>query len=129
VPAERRAELPPLDTGNEAHRLWFAERMRQLAGSHPAHAVEGEALERFYLAQLLRDEVMAASVLEALERYDKVVVCAGLGHIERGLGIPARLGALERLVIIPVASAGEARRRARDQPFPEREADRVWLMR
>lgn len=126
VPLERRAELPPLTTASEAHRRWFAERMAEASKGHPEHAIEGEALERFYLAQLVWDETMAEAARRAALRY-KLIVLAGTGHIERGLGIPARLGRLERLVIIPVKDAADAAARARDADFPEREADLLWV--
>lgn len=127
VPPERRGELPPLTTGNAAHRRWFAERMAEAAAGHPEHAVTGEALERFYLAQVVWDEAMAEAARHVALRY-KVVVLAGTGHVERGLGIPARMGALRRLVILPVEDAADAAARARDADFPEREADLFWVM-
>lgn len=126
VPPERAAELPPLNTGNDAHRAWFRERMEAASEGHPGHAVSGDAFDRMYLAQLVWDETMARSVVHAAETR-KVVVFAGLGHVEHGLGIPARLGDLTRLVIVPVLSASDARSRVRDADMPEREADLFWL--
>jgi uncharacterized iron-regulated protein len=127
VPPERRAELPPLTSGSEAHRAWFAARMEAAEKQHPGHAVTGEALERYYLAQLVWDETMAAALREAAAS-QVVVAFAGLGHVERGLGIPARLGDLPCLVIVPVPSLAEAERRAREADFPEREADLFWVL-
>lgn len=124
VPPERRAELPPLDSGNDAHRAWFAERMRD-AGH--GHAVEGAALERFYLAQLVWDETMAANVRAAAASYEHVVVAAGAGHVERGLGIAARLGPLRSLIVMPVADRADLAAHVSDAPFPDREADLLWL--
>lgn len=127
VPPERQAELPPLDSGNDAHRAWFRERMQAAAHGHAAHALSDDAFEHYYLAQLLWDETMARAILEALAHHAHIVVCAGLGHVERGLGIPARLGATRHLIVIPVASASEAARRAFDGELPEREADLFWV--
>jgi len=126
VPEDLKGELPPLDSGTEAHRRWFAELM-QGAGAHGGHghALGPEALERYYLAQLVWDESMALRVRE-LARGGKVVVLAGLGHTERGLGIAARLGDRPWLVVRPVADATEARARARDAAYPERDADLLW---
>ncbi len=129
VPPERASELPPLDSGNDAHREWFQARMQAAAKEHPGHVVSGAAFDRMYLAQLVWDETMAASVVAAASSR-KVVVFAGMGHLEYGLGIPARLGAaLTRLIIVPVESADDARQRVRDAELPEREADLFWIVR
>ncbi len=103
VPPERQAELPPLDSGNDAHREWFRARMEAAAHGHPGHALSGDAFDRFYLAQLVWDETMARNVVVAA-RTHKLVVFAGTGHVEYGLGIPARIGPLPQLVIRPIAS-------------------------
>jgi len=134
VPPERAAELPPLDSGNEAQREWFRARMEAAAEGHPGHALSGEALDRMYLAQLVWDETMARSVIAAIvspaaaTETRQVVVFAGMGHVEYGLGIPARLGGLTHLVIVPVVSLEDARSRVRDAAMPEREADLFWLV-
>lgn len=129
VPPERAAELPSLDSGNEAHREWFRARMQVAAEAHPGHAMSGEAFDRMYVAQLVWDETMAASVVAAAASR-KVVVFAGLGHIEHGLGIPARLGpSVSRLIVVPVASIAQARQRVVDGELPEREADLFWVVR
>ncbi|MCC6623842.1 MAG: ChaN family lipoprotein [Deltaproteobacteria bacterium] len=128
VPEDLRDEAPPLDSGSDAHRAWFADKMGVGApGGHGGHghAMSAETLERYYLAQLVWDETMARNTRE-LARAGKVVVLAGLGHTERGLGIAARLGDLKALVVRPVADEAEARERARDAGFPEREADLLW---
>lgn len=130
VPPERTAELPPLDSGNADHRDWFRARMQAASEGHPGHSVSGAAFERMYLAQLVWDETMARSISEALIDVRRIVVFAGLGHVEQGLGIPARLGAgVARLIIVPVASADDARSRARDAELPMREADLFWVAR
>ncbi len=118
VPPERRAELPPLDSGNDAHRAWFRARMEVAAHGHPGHALSGDAFERFYLAQLVWDETMARNAVVAA-RAHKVVVFAGSGHVEFGLGIPARIGALSHVVILPIAAATDARTTG--------EADLYWV--
>lgn len=129
VPPERKAELPPLDSGNPRHKTWFVERMA--AAGHP-HALGPDALDRMYLAQLVWDETMAKNTRALAEHVErgtrpKVIVLAGAGHVERALGIPARLGPLRRLVILPVEHMSDALDRARDADFPDREADLFWL--
>jgi uncharacterized iron-regulated protein len=124
VPDDRKAELPPLDSGNDAHRKWFFGLMREMAHHHGGHAASDETLGRMYLAQLVWDETMAARVSELTRHFDLVIVLAGQGHIGRGFGIPERLEeGLPKLVILPSGEADDAVQRAKDEPFPEREAD------
>ncbi|MFO0748689.1 MAG: ChaN family lipoprotein [Myxococcota bacterium] len=129
LPEALRAEVPPLDSGSDAHRAWFRARMAAAAhGSPHGHGhgpLDDAGLERFYRAQLVWDETMAGHVV-ALAGSGKVVVFAGIGHTERALGIPARLGSLRYLVVRPVADEDEARVRVKDADFPEREADILW---
>ena len=129
VPDERKAELPPLDSANDAHREWFFGVMREMAQHHGGHgASSDEALGRMYLAQLVWDETMAAHVSELATRFDLVIVFAGTGHIGRGFGIPERIeSGLTKLIILPSATAVEAADRVRDEPFPGREADLFWV--
>lgn len=127
---ELRAEVPALDTGTDAHRAWFRAAMAAAGGHGHGHghggALDDATLERFYLAQLVWDETMARHVRELASGGRKVVVFAGVGHVERALGIAARLGDLRYVIVRPVADAADARARAKDAPFPDRVADLLW---
>lgn len=126
VQGRLREQLPPLDSGNEAHKAWFKAQMAAMGDAHPG-ADEGEAFENLYLAQVLWDETMAKATIELAERTPSVIVFAGLGHTQNGLGIPARLGSLRWLVVRPVTRLEEVREYIRDAPFPERDADLLWM--
>lgn len=107
VPAERRGELPPLDSATDAHRQWFYARMRSLMEAHGAHAhgpLDPARLERMYLAQLVWDETMARAV-DGLARDHVVVVLAGEGHVVP-FAIPSRLAAKPAVIIV---TCGEGR--------------------
>jgi uncharacterized iron-regulated protein len=53
-----------------------------------------EGLERFMLAQSLRDTIMAESAVALSHRHgEKVVIIAGGGHVAHGWGIPRRVRA------------------------------------
>lgn len=135
VPPERAAELPPLDSANAAHRAWFFGVMAQLdAAGHGhghghghahghghGHGPRGpdDLLERLYLAQLVWDESMARRVVALSAEFARVIVFAGSGHVGFGFGIPERLGALERLVVLPAESLAEARSRALEAPLSD----------
>lgn len=121
VPPERAVELPPLDSANAAHRAWFFGVMEQLgaAGHGHGHGQDKDVLERMYLAQLVWDESMARRVVALSAELARVVVFAGSGHIGFGFGIPERLGALEKLVVLPAESLADARSRALDAPLSD----------
>jgi uncharacterized iron-regulated protein len=134
--ATQKALLPPLDSGDDAHRAWFAEQMRAMHGHHGAHhgaaapdGAEAQArMARLYRAQLVWDETMARNIVSLLnEGFEQVVACAGMGHTTRGLGIAARLGSHAWLVVHPVMSLDDAMVRVADRPYPEREADLFWV--
>jgi uncharacterized iron-regulated protein len=82
---EDRAQVPELDLNNKEHRKNIEEAFSQ----HP----HGGNFERFYLIQTLWDETMADSVARFAKQYTgaQVVVLAGGGHVEQGLGIPSRV--------------------------------------
>lgn len=132
VPPERAPELPPLDTGNAAHRAWFYGVMEQLHAAGHGHGHGGghgqaggqaqgpdELLERLYLAQLVWDESMARRVVGLSTEVARVIVFAGSGHVGFGFGIPERLGALDKLVVLPAESLADARSRALDAPLSD----------
>ena len=74
----------------------------------PVERCKGEPahwLYRYYKAQLLRDESMAMQVQRSMRSDRIVVVLAGTGHIEYGLGIPGRVHSSDprpRRIIVPV---------------------------
>lgn len=55
--------------------------------------VDESLLERIFQAQVVRDEMMAAQIVHAFQEEPdhKVVVLCGAGHVNYGLGIPARV--------------------------------------
>lgn len=81
--------LPRMDLKAEAHR---ARVTRQLQQVHPLPA---EALERYYQAFTLWDEAMAEGVVDAVLRDGRpgvrVLVVAGIAHVQTGTGIPDRV--------------------------------------
>ncbi len=81
------AELPMMDLSDEEHRKAIAE-----VFSHHGPSMSGDAFERFYSAQVLWDESMAQRAADALSRgAPRIVVLAGVGHVQGGRGIPQRL--------------------------------------
>jgi uncharacterized iron-regulated protein len=108
---EERELLPPLTSGNAPHRAFFDALMVKVAHGHAIHEeVEGTVMDRFYLAQIMRDELMAVAVVEALqsEKAEILVVLAGRGHVDHGLGIPERArAALDApyCIVLPAESA------------------------
>jgi uncharacterized iron-regulated protein len=109
-----RSQLPPMTSGNEAHRRFFEALMKRVAHGHFHEGPGNEkVMERFYQAQLVRDEFMAARIVEAFKvRTDGVlVVLAGRGHVDHGLGIPLRVEAattLPFLSVVPATTADDA---------------------
>ncbi len=123
--AEERADLVELDLSSERYRNW----MREVFEAHGA-AMEPEAFERFFAAQVTWDETMADTAVRWGERHPgtTVVVLAGRGHVERGFGIPQRVRRRtnERVVtIVPVSGDIAPFEGLRDQEF----ADYVWVTR
>ena len=89
---EERALLPKeMDLSDEGYR----ERLRQAYEMHQAE-LPGDSgpkdLESFVEAQILRDESMARAVADYLAHHPdcRMVVLAGIGHLEFGSGIPKR---------------------------------------
>ena len=89
--AERRL-IPPaaeIRTDNLAYRQQIQEIYEQ---SHQGQG-SSDRFERFFLAQVLWDETMAAEIAQFLQAHPghQVVVLAGQGHIAYGYGIPSRV--------------------------------------
>ena len=99
---EQASALPELDLANEQHRALFDAEF-----DDGDHAV-GDAVDRYYQAQVLWDETMGSRVAETLGRDGgpaKMIVFAGRVHVKRGLGIPdraAKRGAAPYAVVLPV---------------------------
>lgn len=84
--------IPPLteiQTDNPAYRQRLLEIYQQ---SHQ-HAGAADNFERFFQAQVVWDETMAAAIAEFLNQNPdyQVVVLAGQGHVIYGDGIPSRV--------------------------------------
>lgn len=136
---EDRDRLPPLDSGNPLHRAFFEALMGRAAahhGGHPGGPHHAGSMDRYYLAQLVRDETMARSLATHLQGAGGdgliAVVLAGRGHIDHGLGIPARAQALTGLdfaIVLPVTPeslpAHDGMRDLLD--YPARASDFLWL--
>lgn len=89
LPLEELLGLPRMDLTVEPHR---ARVTRQLQQVHPLPA---EALERYYQAFTLWDEAMADAVVDAVLRDGRpgvrVLVVAGIAHVQTGTGVPDRV--------------------------------------
>ncbi len=96
-----RSGLPELVLDDAAHRAMVAEALAGHGAMDPAR------MERFYVAQVVWDETMAARIAETMaapEAPRRIVVFAGRMHVERGLGIPrraARRGVTSFRVLLP----------------------------
>jgi uncharacterized iron-regulated protein len=122
APDERRL-VPELRPGPAAHR----ELVREAFAAHPHGRFADAKFERFYQAQLVWDETMAAEVTAALAAPGaprRLVVIAGEGHVRR-FAVPARVerrGVAPSLTILPVA--GDELEAAR----ADRAADLYWVL-
>jgi uncharacterized iron-regulated protein len=86
---EELLRLPRMELGEAAHR----ERVTRLL--QEAHPLPAPALDRYYEAFTLWDEAMAQGVVDAALRDGRagvrVLVVAGIAHVEQGTGIPDRV--------------------------------------
>ena len=66
-------------------------------------------MDRYYAAQLLRDEFMAANVASAAQGNPEgvVVILAGRGHVDYGLGVPQRAQSALGVPYVVVLSSSE----------------------
>jgi uncharacterized iron-regulated protein len=116
-----QAALTPLDTGNEDHRRYFRALMTRVQHHSAHHGSHGQILKnpcpnesndkiaRYYQAQLLRDEAMSRRAAEVLSNPNHstriLLVFAGIGHVDYGLGIPKRVQTLTNLpfsIVLPI---------------------------
>lgn len=90
---QQRKIIPPtseIQTDNAAYRQMLAKVFEQHQHSDRGNS---SGFDRFFLAQVLWDETMAAEVAKFVKANPKhqVVVIAGQGHIVYGYGIPSRV--------------------------------------
>ena len=90
---QQRKIIPPISeirTDNAAYRQMLAKTFEQ--HQHASHG-NSSGFDRFFLAQVLWDETMAAEVAKFVKANPKhqVIVIAGQGHIIYGYGIPSRV--------------------------------------
>ncbi|MFC1685360.1 ChaN family lipoprotein, partial [Pseudomonadota bacterium] len=101
---EEKAQVPTeIDDSDATYR----KRMKEIFGHHP-HSEEQD-FERFLQVQLLWDEGMAKRAADFLvDNPDKrMVVLAGIGHLENGYGIPDRVKRripVEGAIVLPWGS-------------------------
>jgi len=74
-----------------------------MSSAYPVHGRSGEAFRNICQAQMLRNRVMARRIGDylALHPGSTMVVLAGGGHTRENGGIPAELGNLAHLVVLP----------------------------
>lgn len=109
LPLEELLALPRMDLQAEAHRARVTQQLQQ------AHPLPAEALERYYQAFTLWDEAMAESVVDAVLRDGRpgvrVLVVAGIAHVQTGTGVPDRVARrfpAPRLIVACGAGVGPA---------------------
>lgn len=87
---EERASLPAeMDLTNAAHRAW----VKQIFEGH-GMAMDDETFQKFYEAQVIWDETMAETAVEAMAAQPaeaRMLIVAGAGHVINGWGIPSRI--------------------------------------
>jgi uncharacterized iron-regulated protein len=150
LPPKWRPLLPALNTKNRAHREFFEAMMSAVAHAHRGHkhghghghhrhkkpSAKGETMmDKYYTAQVLRDEYMAKNLVRHLARPENkeriAVVFAGIGHTDFALGIPLRaarlLSAPFRIVLpVPNGKIDANTNLLRNKPYPLRRADYLW---
>ncbi len=84
-----RQQIPSeIDRSDKTYR----ERLKTIFEQHYAHTDNAD-FDNFYEVQLLWDEGMAKTAADYLRKHPtkKMIILAGMGHIEFGAGIPKRL--------------------------------------
>ncbi len=151
VNSKIKPKLPPLDTANDAHRAFFKAMMERVKhghrgrkhkhehrGHHKGHKHKHShpllpKMERYYLAQLVRDETMARNLSQRLKGAPArtAVVLAGLGHIDPGYGVPSRARKLldaDFVIVLPVQhdKIGDHGLLLGKTRYPKKRADLLW---
>lgn len=118
------AQLPPvIDRSNQQ----YIEQLREVFDHHPK--AEERNFEHFVDVQLTWDETMAQQVADYLQRHpqQRMIVFAGIGHVQYGWGIPdrvARQSGLRPVIVLPTDDGKEPEGRAdylvmtREQKLP-----------
>ena len=90
--AEEQARLDGIDFHVEAHRDYWYDRLSKM---HGARTPSEEQKERSYQVMTAWDHVMGttAAGFRRERGLRRLVVLAGSGHVDRGIGIAARSGA------------------------------------
>jgi uncharacterized iron-regulated protein len=90
--ARDRQYIPPVDEIDLSDADYRAMMLEIYKNFHSGHGA-GTSFERFFLAQVLWDETMAAGVVNFLQENPshQVIVLAGQGHIAYDYGIPNRV--------------------------------------
>ncbi|MEM9864395.1 MAG: ChaN family lipoprotein [Myxococcota bacterium] len=124
--AETRAALPELRLDNEAHRTMIERAITGGGeGDNPHGTIDEVTLDRIYTAQVIWDETMAATIDEALaEGPSRVVVLAGIMHVQSGLGIPARTQERSRRIVLPIDQSDVEAATEANPPL----ADYLWVV-
>ncbi|CAM9842711.1 unnamed protein product [Chrysoparadoxa australica] len=95
LPPELKRLIPEVDTTQEAHRARFTGIMEAMAASHgKGGTISEERMQRMYECQCLWDDFMsdsAAKYLSKLRSPGRLLVLAGINHVEGRDGIPDRL--------------------------------------
>ncbi len=123
--SQERADLPELELDDAAHRALFDQSFDVDAHGRP------EDSHRFYMAQVVWDETMAASIARAFDvpgARSRMVVFAGRVHIAGGLGIPKRAArrGIEPFVTVMPVDKRELDEEL-DRPVEARSADYFWV--
>lgn len=90
--SDEQTHIPPvdeIDLSNEVYRQQLAQIFRE-AHQGQSHSLD---IDKFFQAQVLWDETMAAAIAEYVQTNPDrlVVVLAGQGHLRYGYGIPDRV--------------------------------------
>lgn len=85
---QEKADLVEYDLSDLAYRNW----LQEIFESHGAKMSE-KKMQNFYEAQILWDETMADSAVEAMKAQDakRIIMLVGRGHFEWDWGIPSRV--------------------------------------
>jgi uncharacterized iron-regulated protein len=86
---DEKKQLGPIDFHVKEHREYWYDRLAKMHGNDKATP---EQKEHGYQVMAVWDQYMATSAVEfqRQRKLRRLVVLAGSGHVERGLGIPAR---------------------------------------
>lgn len=113
---DEKKQLGDVDFQAKEHRAYWFERLGKM---HGGRTPTDEQKERSYQVMAAWDEVMGRSAVEfrAERRLHRMVVLAGSGHVDRGIGIAARAGKRgAKTATVHIAVGGDAAKLAADAP-------------